>query len=714
MPDVKPPSPEANVAQATALVEGQAPAPKKKKKKPGNEPSGPQDTVVPAPNARERLNQIKRSEKLRKPFLEDADRFFRMYQGDYSKKGRGKRDGQMSVNIIYSHVEIITPAIFSGFPALKVRPKPKVGEGTKEAESRAKSMELAIGYWFKELGVDEMLRDVFLDTFFGPGFVELGWETEVCEHKQDVEGEEGETIEGPTLTAIKDRPFIVRREFRNISLDPDARGPRDGEWVAVEEVIRYNDFQASSAYTKKAKKAVKPQLYPKSEDEKEAGDRPEDTSRKEWVRIWTIWDKVTRRKYVVTEGYPGYLNTDDDEGQEWPYDMEYKDDPFPICIHHAKRDRNTPYSWSEFRAYEPRIMEVNRNRQALAIHVKASLPKYIATEALGTKQQINKLANAKSDEITIVENLEAIKQVPVAEMPPDAYNLAKMAKEDLMEVSGLSEYQGGSLADTATEASIIEGRSKMRKTMRSKLWGQFVVEIGAKLAQLLQQNMDASILVEIAGPNGIEWLEVTKEQIQGEFFFDIEEGSMEYKNEAVRMQQFLKFGELFGQDPNVDRRNLIGKGSEMFDFAKEDMLVPLDKMPPPPPPEPTLKFKDIDPLAIDDPALINQFLLTAMRQNGVDVNDIVDDKTGASEIGSKGMMARLLMAAKGAKEKKLADSGAGGQTGPKPLTPGQSAPQALRGIPGGKDMADNGANPNGNPNLPPVQGNLNQGGNPNG
>ena len=41
--------------------------------------------------------------------------------------------------------------------------------------------------------------------------------------------------------------------------------------------------------------------------------------------------------------------------------------------------------------------------------------------------------------------------------------------------------------------------------------------------------------------------------------------------------------------------------------------------------------------------------------------------------------------------------------------PGGQAPS-----PSGKDMAGNGANPNGNPNLPPVQGNLNQGGNPNG
>lgn len=709
MPDVKTPSPEANIAEAASRYEKKAGAkPKKKAEKPAKK-----EKAIPCPGARKRLAQIKRSEKLRKPFLEDADHFFRMYQGDYSKRGRGKGREQMSVNIIYSHVEIVTPAIFSGFPALKVRPKPKVGESTKEAESRAKSMELVINYWFKELGVDEMLRDVFLDTFFGPAFVEVGWETIIDDRQKDYEGENEEPIDGEQVTTIKDRPFVVRREFRNITLDSDARGPREGRWYGCEEVILWNDFQASSAYTDKAKAAVQPQLYPKGE-EKENDERDGDTSEKEWVRIYTVWDRDAMKKYVLTDNYPGYLNSDDEDGEPWPYEMEYKDDPFPLCIHHAKRDRNTPYSWSEFRAYEPQIKELNRNRQALQIHVKASLPKYMATQALGEKQQINKLVNAKSDEITIVGNPQALMVVPVAEMPKDSYQMAVMSKEDLLDVSGLQEYQGGSLADTATEASIIEGRSKMRKTMRSKLWEQFVVEIGAKLAMLCQQNMDEAVAVEIAGPQGIEWLHVTKEQIQGEFFFDIEGGSMEYKNEAVRMQQFLKFSELMAQDQNVDKRALISKGAQMFDFQPEDILIPLDKMPPPAPPEPLIKFKDIEPLAINDPALMNQFVLTALRQNGVDVNAIVDEKTGAEEIGSNGMMAKLLLAAKGAKQAKIAEAGVpGSQTGPKPLSPGETAPQARPSM-SGKDMAGAGANPNGNPALPPVQGNLNQGGNPNG
>lgn len=659
--------------------------------------------MIPRPNAKKRLSQIHRSEKLRKPFLEDSDRYHRMYQGDYSRRGRGrKRDDRMSVNILYSHVEIITPAIFSGFPALKVRPKPKVGESTDQAELRARNMELVITYWFKELAADEILRRVFFDTFFGPACAEVGWETEIDDREDDFESEEGSVMPGPRVTTLKDRPFIIRREFRNLILDPDARSRRECRWIAIEEVMKWNDFQASSAFTEHAKRHVKPQLYPKSAEEKDQGDRPDDVSEKEWVQVYTIWDKESRRKYVVTEGYPRYLNSEDDEGEEWPYEMEYKDDPFPICIHDAKPDQSTPYSWSEFRAYEPQIKELNRLRQAEQIHVQAALPKYMYTEDLGDKATVNKLFQSRSDEGTKVNNMEAIKQVPVAEMPKDNHIMAVTAKEDLIEVSGLSEYQGAPNAETATEASIIEGRSKMRKTMRSRLWEQFVVEIGAKLAQLCQQNMDEEVAIQIAGPNGIEWLRVNKDQIQGEFFFDIEPGVMEYKNEALRMQQYLKFCELFGQDPNVNRRGLLSKGARMFDFSPEDVLLPVDQIPTPAP-QPNIKFREIDPLAINDPALMNQFLLTAMRQNGVDVGQIVDQVTGAEEIGSGGMMQKLLLAVRQGKGM----APAGGAPGP------AGAPPNLQALPGGagKNMAGNGANPNGNPSLPPVVGNLNQGGN---
>lgn len=630
---------------------------------------------IPIANARKWLDKIKRSERIRKPFREDAERYMRYYQGDYSQRPHKKRTyEQMAVNFVYSHIEIITPAIFSGFPFIRVRPKPKVNESLSQASDRARNMELVINYWFKELAVDDELRDVLLDSFFGYAVAELGWETQIEEREEQFTKDDGDPGIEKKITKIIDRPFVKREDPWNFCFEPDARIRRDVRWISKREVMPYNDFLADPRYTDKAKKKVKPQSYPMDvAEEKNWLGREDSYSEKEWIEINTVWDKDTRKIFVVTNGYKGFLNTDSDEGVDWPYDIEYKSDPYPFAILDAKRDRVTPYTWSEFKAYEAQMIEMNRIRSAIQIHVKRTLPKYIYTEAFGDRHTVSKVVNARSDEAVKVDNLDAMRPLEDAKIPADIYNFNTMSKEDMLNVSGLFEYQNQSIADTATEASIIEGRSQVRKSARSARWAEYVVEIAGKLGQLCQSNMTEALAIEIAGENGVEWLNVTKEDIKGEFYFDIEPGIMEYKNEALRKQQLLKFAELTDGDPNVNRRTIIGKIAKELDMVPEDVMMPQNKIPPPPPPEPSIKFKDIDPQNITDPNLKLQVVLAACLQAGI----VLPPE-----------LAQLVP----------------------PPAPPPGPPPTDPGAPGlslsGKDISGNGLNPNGNPSLPPVAGNL--------
>lgn len=671
--------------QQMADTKEQADEAKKDKKK----------STISSPNARRWLERIEKSRKAKKPFLEDAERFSRMYQGDYSERpGRKRTQDKMSVNIVYSHVEIVTPAVFAGFPEVRVRPKPKVGESTEQADIRARNMGLVLAYWAKELAIDEELREVFFDTFFSLAAAELGWETIIEEIDEMADPEEGGApISMGTVVTVKDQPFVVRRDFRNVFLDSDVVRRKDCRWMAIEDVIPFNDFLASPTYTDKAKRKIKPQERPNDEQEEKKNwmGRDEQRSEKEWLQIFTIWDKDTRKKYIVAKDYPGYLNSDGPDGEEWPYEIDYKGDIFPVCIHDAKKDRFSPYSWSEFKAYEPQIVELNRIRQAIQIHVKRALPRIIFTDAAGKKDQIQKLMNSRTDEATKLDSLSetAIRPFGNAEIPPDLYKFNEIAKDDLLNVSSLFEYQNQSIANTATEASLIEGRSNVRKAMRTKLWEQYVVEIFAKLAQLCQQNMDESVAVQIAGQQGSDWLHVTREQIQGDYFFDIEPGVMEYKNEDLRKQQLLKFAELTAGDPNINRRAMLGKLADLLDMQPEDVILSPDQIPPPPPPPPTLKFKEIDILAINDSMMQNAVLIEALKENGVDVGPLIEKMAGTQPL--------------------KAGIPPPGAPGPHP---GPGSGPNLKAVPAGKDLAGAGANPNGNTSLPPVRGNLNSGGNP--
>jgi len=658
---------------------------------------------VPSPNAKKWLDKINRSKKVRKDFLDEAENFWRMYQGDYSSRRRRRNSYNwdvISVNFVYSHVETITPSVFSGPPCIRVRPKPKVGESLKEAEVRARSMELVLNYWAKELGLDAELKDVFLDTFFGAATTEMGWETQIDEHKPTAEvpdessSDEGngtttdEVIDEPEVTIIKDRPFIKRVELKHLYLDPDATRRRDCSFIGIEEILRWNDFIASPKFTEKAKKFLKPQYYPKEQEERERDGEREwmgrepNSSDKEWIKIVTIWDKENRKKYVVTQGYSYFLNTDDEDGEDWPYEIDYKEDPFPICIHDAKTDFCSPYTWSEFKAGEPQIREMNRIRAAIQVHVKRSLPKYVYTGAAGSRSKINKLMMARSDEATELDNIDAIKAFETAPIPPQLFEFNSMSRDDLTNVMGTSEYQNNSIADTATEAQIMEGRGQARKSQRSRQWEQYVVEIFAKLAQLCQQNMSEELAVQIAGPNGIEWMTVTPEEIQGEFYYDIEPGIMEYKNEALRKSQLLKFLELTNGDPHANRRALIMKVAQEFDLDPTEVVTPEEEMPQGEPAKPNLKFDNIDPATIQDATVLNALIIAALTQNGVQISP------------------ELAAAAQGMPPPPPQPGEPQADLGGAPPTPGDM--QAASG----KDIAGNGMSPNGNEGMPPVQGNI--------
>jgi len=125
----------------------------------------------------------------------------------------------------------------------------------------------------------------------------------------------------------------------------------------------------------------------------------------------------------------------------------------------------------------------------------------------------------------------------------------------------------------------------------------------------------------------------------------------------------------------------VGKIAKELDMVPEDVMVPPDQMPQPPPPEPTISFKDIDPERITDPVVMNALVLTACKQAGIELTPEMLRHLGQVPPPQA-------------------------PQGPMPPAPGGAMPPPPNMNMSGKNMADNGLNPNGNPSLPPVLGNL--------
>ena len=412
----------------------------------------------------------------------------------------------------------------------------------------------------------------------------------------------------------KDQPFIKWRNPFDIFLDVDVPRRKDGRYMIVRAIVTFDYVMNMSKIPEEMKAKIKPTLRPEDiKDDYDFSSKVEKDrqSEKEWVELLWIWCRETEKRYLMTPSIPGEYLLE----EEWPYHIEFEDDPFPVTILDGKTDINSPYSFSEIRPIWAHIQERNRVRGTALVHMKRSIPKYIGTKA-NTRAQMSKLMNARSDEYTEVNNPDAIRLAPVAELPIELYKWDEVLKNDILNVSSLFEFQNDSIANTATEASLIEGRSSVRKRKRTQEIEKFVVAVLAKVGMLCQQFQDQAVAVEITQDNNTDWLMLSKEQIEGEFRYEMEPGIMEYKNEALRKQQILKFSELMQGNPNVNQRKLAESLAKVFDLKAEDILLPPDQVPVPSS-EPKIGIKDLDLMTIPDPSVQSAIVQAALQQNDV-------------------------------------------------------------------------------------------------
>lgn len=559
--------------------------------------------------------RIERSKRVRKNYIEDKDFFLNLYINQATPNSTQRRRDVMQVNYIYSHIRLVSPSIFAGNPRINVKPRFVSMPGAEEA---AQNLEGSIHYWAKELGAADEFQSALFDSFFGLAAVEVGWDyrTQIIEEAVPALDEMGNlTMQmQPVEKVLSDKPFLRWRDSKDILLDVDVPRRKDGRFQIVRDVVTHDYFQNMNEIPQELRDRVKPTVRPEDMAKNDMNVEYKDkdvASDSEWVELEWIWCKESGKRYLMTPSVQNefLLVTD------WPFELNFEGDSFPVTILDSINDNRYPYSWSEFRPAMEHIRELNRIRSNVQAHVKTGQPKYGFVKGALTRAQAAKWANAKPDELIEMQNPDGVKQMPIAEFSPELYKWNEQVESDLIKLTGLVEYESSPQADTATEASIIEGRSQVRKRDRSRKFERFVTANLTKLGQLCQQFQNVKVAVEINGPEGKTWRQVGREEIRGDFNFDMEPGVMEFKNEALRKQQLLKFTEIMAGNPHVDQRELAEELAKAFDFSEDKILKEESEMEAPKP-EPMIKFKQIDVATLPDPRVQSMVVMAALEQNG--------------------------------------------------------------------------------------------------
>ncbi len=471
-------------------------------------------------------------------------RLINLYRG---KQYRGySTSDRLLVNISFSTINTLAPAVSIGRPKINVNPR------RPEDADKAILTESIINYWWQHYGCQpEFQRSVKDYLIIGHGWVKTGYRFIEEAKLDDIEysadeaagPETTDDVESETIIR-EDRPFLERVDPFEMFVDPDATCMNDMRWIAQRTRRPLKDAKIDKRYDAAARKELSPSSYQKygnvnngnMSTQNAAGSNPDEA----YCDIYEYYNIDTGEMCV-------FSSSGGDKFLIKPIKMPYVfGHPFFML-----RNYEIPgffYPMGELEAIEPLQYELNETRTQMMLHRKRYSRKWLFQESAFDDDGRQALASDEDNVIVPVKTGENLNNVvvpmPALINPPEFYNQSTLIQNDIDRVSGVSEYQRGSIPETtrtAREASIIAEAGNARVSEKLVQIENAIAQCASNLIMLAQQFLTGEQTVRIIGTESAPvWLTFDKDYISGEFDFNVEAGSTAPRNEAFRRDMALQ------------------------------------------------------------------------------------------------------------------------------------------------------------------------------
>ncbi|MCG7492475.1 hypothetical protein [Thalassobius sp. Cn5-15] len=431
-------------------------------------------------------------------FNQSAD-LVKRYRGEKKQRGRNQ------MNLFWSNVSTLQPALFQKMPNPAVERRWK----QRDAVSLMASTVLERGIAFMADKHDaeghvKACRDDYLIT--GRGVLKVIYRAKVDEGRQPTEQEiysailSGQEPPQPVPPSIKSQTVRLEHVAWNDFLCSPEGVWRKKRWVAFRS--RMNRKKLVARFGKKGE-VVSLNQSRLSQTENE--NNPAAQMFQE-VDVWEIWDREERKVIWITDGYTmGPLDEKDD-----PYGLEnFFPCPKPIQVIETSTDA-TPVP--EYTLYEDQAAEVNR----LTNRIYSLSDKIRAVGAFAGQhhEKLSKILTQEDGTLVPIDNWMSmmegrglrnhIEWAPIREMVETLHQLQQsrdVAKQDLYEVSGISDVVRGAsdAAETATAQRIKGQFATLRLDERKRLIAQMIAEACGIMGELVAEHFEAHILAAISG-----------------------------------------------------------------------------------------------------------------------------------------------------------------------------------------------------------------------
>jgi hypothetical protein len=542
-------------------------------------------------------------------FKSNAERCRNLYQGYHWPRKRKTTSHSPVINYSKYIVDTQVSALAHKGGEVILKPESPLGMENEDRSRRAANW----GYRKSEARREtkRALKDC---RVYGYGIVSINWDFETktapaYEGRPPVEGEPPDAedvlsaiesgkplpqpVPGPEIT--KDYPCVRRLDPRQFRISPEADWVLDNApYCGYVEIRPLDEVKADPRFregvTKKLKGSPKSlkSLLSTEDQTKEDDALPSDVKR---VELHHYFEKRRQIHVVFADEEPTPVLV---EAWYW------KSGRYPFrALFDPSLEDDFYMSIPPLMQWEHMQREINESRGQLATHRRRYNRMYIGRGSAISAKFEKDLAAGEDATLLKTEHQDlnqVVRAMETAPLQAEVYESYQGATQDMMTLSGTNAYESGrppTKRTTKTETEAILGAGGALKQEMGQRYEEFCAGVAEDVFDLMQQyslrTMQLPIYSEQDQLEGFE--PVSKEEIQGDYQFEIAVGSTEIKDKAARFdelgymaQALLPFFQMGVADPKPFVEQLLNQIPELKDIhsiMQPPPMLPGMGMPPP-------------------------------------------------------------------------------------------------------------------------------------
>ena len=473
-----------------------------------------------------------------------------------------------TVNMVLPHISMIVNSVVSRDPKFVVTP---TGGDEQVVERNARIAKNVLEYFWKRTDATSTLRDITQDMIvLGNGFGKTGWSysettvdrtpeeqglevNDLVMAAQEVAMEQGMPLDENTVAEIvksvsvtqqlvaTDEPYLEYVSPYDVYLPANARRINNTRWIAQRMRLPIEELKSNTMFNSKAVEDIKMDTGYSDPTTIQQYENTDQALPKVFTHatVYEFYDMKNRTLSIFQLDAEEVLY----EG-EIPY--EHRHSPF-IHMRNFSDGGSTFWAFGDVENIAGVQLMVNEIMHAELNDLKRVGNKYFINKKVLTPEISKALQDNKPDSVIPIDlpsNIsmsEVLTPVNRIATPSDNYVMEAKLQDYMQRILGVTDFQMGNISSASrvsgTAAAAVEGSSTTRALDKLTNVEKAATEVATRLLALCQQFLDTAKAIRIAGPDAPTWLQVTEEDIEGEFSIEVEGGSTSAVNPATRNRQ---------------------------------------------------------------------------------------------------------------------------------------------------------------------------------